>query len=310
MTPDLVARRLSARPGRPADGNGSASIGFPPHAVVSRLADQVLQFLLPGLTQDSGTSPPDLELSGRLIRYGPEAGVERQLRNFEVELHAALVRCFAATGEPQPERRASVVTAAMVPELPELREALWLDAQAAFQADPSVHSVAEAIHCLPGLTALALQRFAHALYVLGAPVLPRLLTEVGHARTGCDIHPGARIGRSFFIDHATGVVIGETATIGRNVRIYHGVTLGAKSFDRDQSGALRRGTKRHPDIEDDVTIYAHATILGGDTRIGAGSIIGSNVWLTRSVPPRSVAFITGAHVIIQPREMAGGDWQI
>lgn len=310
MTPDLIARRLSARTGRTADGNGSASIGFPPHAVVARLADQVLEFLLPGLAQDNGTSPPDLELSGRLIRFGPEAGVERRLRNFELELHAALVRCFAATGEPHPERRASIVTAAALPELPELRETLWLDAQAAFNADPSVHSVTEAIHCLPGLTAIALQRFAHALYVLGAPVLPRMLTEVGHSRTGCDIHPGARIGRSFFIDHATGVVIGETATIGRNVRIYHGVTLGAKSFDRDQSGALHRGTKRHPDVEDDVTIYAHATILGGDTRIGAGSIIGSNVWLTRSVPPRSVAFITGAHVIIQPRETAGGDWQI
>jgi serine O-acetyltransferase len=310
MTPDLVARRLSARPDRPADGNCVAPIGFPSHAAISRLADQVLQLLLPGLWEGNTPAPPGSGPGMLPAHHGPEAGVERQLRNFEIELHAALVRCFAATGEPQPERRASIVTAAMLLALPELREALWLDAQAAFNADPSVHSVAEAIHCLPGLAAIAVQRFAHALYILGAPVLPRLLTEVGHARTGCDIHPGARIGRSFFIDHATGVVIGETATIGRNVRIYHGVTLGAKSFDRDQSGALRRGTKRHPDIEDDVTIYAHATILGGDTRIGAGSIIGSNVWLTRSVPPRSVAFITGAHVIIQPRETAGGDWQI
>lgn len=310
MPLDLITRRLTARPGGPADGHGLAPTGFPPHAAVSRLADQVLQLLFPGLV-DGGTPVPSEPSRGTLLaRYGPEAGVERQLRNFDVELHAALLRCFAAVGEPQPERRASVVTAAALPELPELRETLGLDAQSAFNADPSVHSVAEAIHCLPGLTAIALQRFAHVLHVLGAPVLPRMLTEAGHARTGCDIHPGARIGRSFFIDHATGVVIGETATIGNNVKIYHGVTLGAKSFDRDQTGALRRGTKRHPDIEDDVTIYAHATILGGDTRIGAGSVIGSNVWLTRSVPPRSVAFITGAHVIIQSREMAGTDWQI
>lgn len=310
MPLDLITRRLTAPPSRPTDRNRCTSIVFPPHTVVSRLADQVLQLLFPGLVE--GNSPG---LSGPgsgsvLARQGPWAGVERQLRNFEDVLHAALVRCFAASGEPQPERRASIVTAATLPELPELRETLGFDAQAAFNADPSVHSVAEAIHCLPGLTAIALHRFAHVLHVLGAPVLPRMLTEAGHARTGCDIHPGARIGRNFFIDHATGVVIGETATIGSNVKIYHGVTLGAKSFDRDQTGALRRGTKRHPDIEDDVTIYAHATILGGDTRIGAGSIIGSNVWLTRSVPPRSVAFITGAHVIIQPRETAGGDWQI
>ncbi|HYC70692.1 MAG TPA: serine O-acetyltransferase [Opitutaceae bacterium] len=301
MKPSTIARPPPPGPLRLVLDPGGHAPAPPPRPGIARLADQLLQLLYPGLLESIEPHGPE----------GPPAGESPELlRDFDLALCRALARCLALTAEPRPADRAADIAAAARSELPALRRLLLLDAQAAFNGDPSVHSVIEAIHCLPGLTAIALQRFAHVLHGLGAPVLPRLLTEAGHTRTGCDIHPGARIGRSFFIDHATGVVIGETATIGDNVKIYHGVTLGAKSFDRDQSGALVRGTKRHPDIEDDVTIYAHATILGGHTRIGAGSIIGANVWLAKSVPPGSVAYVTGGHVVVQPRTAAGSDWEI
>jgi serine O-acetyltransferase len=145
------------------------------------------------------------------------------------------------------------------------------------------------------------QRLAHELYRLGVPLLPRMLTEYAHERTGCDIHPGARLGTHFFIDHATGVVIGETATVGNHVKLYQGVTLGAKSFALDQEGNPIKGVKRHPELGDHVTVYAHATILGGDTRIGEHSIIGSNVWLLRSVPANSVAYFKGDHLVVRSR---------
>ena len=142
----------------------------------------------------------------------------------------------------------------------------------------------------PGLMAVATHRVAHVLYEEGVHLLPRVMSEYAHSRTGIDIHPGATIGRGFFIDHGTGVVIGETCVIGRNVKLYQGVTLGARSFQKDSEGRLVKGIKRHPNVEDDVIIYANATILGGDTVIGKGSIIGGNVWLAHSVPPGSRIF--------------------
>jgi serine O-acetyltransferase len=150
--------------------------------------------------------------------------------------------------------------------------------------------------------AISLQRFAHELYELKVPILPRMITEFGHERTGIDIHPGARIGTHFFIDHGTGVVIGETATIGSHVKLYQGVTLGAKSFEVDNQGNPVKGVKRHPDIGDNVTIYAHATILGGDTYIGANSVVGGNVWLLESVPANSIAYFKSDDLIIRPRQ--------
>jgi serine O-acetyltransferase len=169
--------------------------------------------------------------------------------------------------------------------LPELRGMLSGDVDAAFAGDPAAKSVEEIIFSYPGLKAISIYRFAHVLHELQVPILPRMLTEYAHTITGCDIHPGARIGPNFFIDHATGVVIGETSIIGANVRLYQGVTLGGIRFPRDESGQLIRDQKRHPTIEDDVVIYANATILGGDTIVGKGSVIGGNVWLTHSVPP-------------------------
>ena len=169
--------------------------------------------------------------------------------------------------------------------LPGIRNVLDLDVAAAFRGDPAAKSHHEIIFCYPGLEAITVYRVAHELLRLGVPYIPRMMAEVAHSKTGIDIHPGAQIGDSFFIDHGTGVVIGETCDIGTGVRIYQGVTLGALSFKKDADGELVRGTKRHPTLEDDVIVYANATILGGKTIVGARSVIGSNVWLTHSVAP-------------------------
>jgi serine O-acetyltransferase len=170
-------------------------------------------------------------------------------------------------------------------KIPKLRDLLADDVQAAYDGDPAAKSLDEIIFSYPGMLAITTYRVAHELHVQGVPLLPRIMTEYAHGITGIDIHPGATIGRSFFIDHGTGVVIGETCEIGDRVRIYQGVTLGALSVPKDGTGPSMRGRKRHPTIEDDVTIYAGATILGGETVIGKGSEIGGNVWLVESIPP-------------------------
>jgi serine O-acetyltransferase len=169
--------------------------------------------------------------------------------------------------------------------LPQVRSVLATDVLAAYDGDPAANSFDEIIFSYPSIYAVMVYRLAHELFQMGIPLIPRIMTEHAHHRTGIDIHPGTRIGSSFFIDHGTGVVIGGTAVIGNNVKLYQGVTLGAFSFDKDVTGNLIRNTKRHPTIGDDVVIYAGATILGGETVIGRGSVIGGNVWLTHSVPP-------------------------
>lgn len=170
----------------------------------------------------------------------------------------------------------------LIKELPEIRRIITLDVQALFKGDPAAKSNEEVIVSYPGLEAIIVYRLAHFLHINGIPVIPRIMSEYVHGKTGIDIHPGATIGESFFIDHGTGIVIGETSVIGKNVKIYQGVTLGALSVEKNLSD-----TKRHPTVEDDVTIYANATILGGKTIIGQGSVIGGNTWITASVPPRS-----------------------
>ena len=184
------------------------------------------------------------------------------------------------------EHRAVDIVDEFARRLPKVRKLLGSDARAAYEGDPAATSADEAIFCYPGITAITHQRLAHELYELGVPLIPRIITELAHSATGIDIHPGARIGGSFFIDHGTGVVIGETCIIGERVRLYQGVTLGAKSFPTDERGRPIKGRPRHPIVENDVTIYAGATILGRIT-IGRGSSIGGNVWLTRAVPPGS-----------------------
>ena len=182
--------------------------------------------------------------------------------------------------------RARAITRDFAASLPAIRALLVSDVQAALAGDPAATSVAEIMLCYPGTIAILYHRIAHCLQRLGVPFLARVAADIGHSLTGIDIHPGAQIGGSFFIDHGTGVVIGETAILGERVRLYQAVTLGAKRFPVDESGALVKGTPRHPIVEDDVVIYAGATILGRIT-VGAGSTIGGNVWLTQSVPPGS-----------------------
>ena len=207
---------------------------------------------------------------------------------------------------------ASGLVEALRAKLPKLAQLLATDLQAALKNDPAASGYEEILLSYPGVEAITVQRLAHELYLLKVPYLPRMMTEIAHSRTGIDIHPGASIDESFFIDHGTGVVIGETATIGKHVTLYHGVTLGAfnPTSRRDTGGELVRGmaNKRHPDIEDHVTIYAGATIIGGDTRIGHHSIIGGNVWLTHSVAPYSRVAMSEPELVIRTNTKES-DWE-
>ena len=187
-----------------------------------------------------------------------------------------------------PGKDAKAIVAQFVARLPEVKRLVETDVQAAYEGDPAATSPMEVVMAYPGLYAVTIHRLAHELYNLKVPIIPRIMSELAHSKTGIDIHPGATIGERFFIDHGTGVVVGETTVIGKNVKLYQGVTLGAKSFQKDpETGALVKGIKRHPNVEDNVVIYAGATILGGDTTIGHDSEIGGSVWLIESVPPNS-----------------------
>lgn len=189
------------------------------------------------------------------------------------------------------EAKGQAIAIKFMEQIPRIRAALASDVEAAYEGDPAVISRDEIIFCYPGLEAITVYRIAHELLRLGVPFIPRMMTEWAHKETGIDIHPGAKIGDHFFIDHGTGVVIGETCEIGERVKIYQGVTLGALSFPTDADGQLIRGQKRHPTIEDGVVIYANATILGGKTVIGSKSVIGSSVWITSSVAPKSTVVL-------------------
>ena len=219
----------------------------------------------------------DLLIEAMFPRYAAQVAptVER------LEQAAALLHtCLKLCGMPDPEQTVDALLGA----LPEVRRQLDTDLTAAYQGDPAARSVDEIILCYPAFPAIAAYRLAHVLYRAGAPLLPRMMTEYAHRQTGIDIHPGASLGDYFFIDHGTGVVIGETTTIGQHVKLYQHVTLGAKSFELAEDGTPVKGVKRHPDIGDRVVIYAGATVLGGSTHIGSDCIIGGSVWLTHSVP--------------------------
>ena len=214
--------------------------------------------------------------------YGPMGGGESGDPD---SLYAALQKEVALL---MPNADAPTVIAAFRARIPEVRRLLETDIAAAYEGDPAATSRMEVVMAYPGLYAVTVHRLAHELYVLKVPIIPRIMSEHAHSKTGIDIHPGATIGEHFFIDHGTGVVIGETTVIGRNVKLYQGVTLGALSFPKDEkTGMLMKGHKRHPNVEDNVVIYAGATILGGDTTIGHDSEIGGNVWLMSSIPPHS-----------------------
>ncbi len=213
----------------------------------------------------------------------------------EQYLHEAmghLKRCLEAVLTDDEEREA--VVAKLLAALPEIRRQLGTDLVAAYEGDPAAKSQDEVILCYPAFTAISTYRLAHVLYAEHVPLIPRVMTEYAHRLTGIDIHPGATIGDYFFIDHGTGVVIGETTTIGEHVKLYQHVTLGAKSFAVEEDGSLVKGIKRHPDIGDNVVIYAGATVLGGNTRIGSGCVIGGSVWLTHSVEPYKMVLARAA----------------
>jgi serine O-acetyltransferase len=227
--------------------------------------------------------------------------VDRLLQQIDRRLTAEIEKCLRFARTEAPATRARELATAFLAQFPGVRAIITTDIEAAYAGDPAARSIEEIILAYPCVLAISLQRLAHVLYRLQIPLLPRMLTEFAHERTGCDIHPGAQLGSHCFIDHGTGVVIGETATVGAHVKLYQGVTLGAKSFEVDNDGNPIKGVKRHPDIGDHVTIYAHATILGGDTKVGAHSIIGSNVWLLRSIPADSVAYFKGDNLIVRSR---------
>src|SRR5687768_9203163 len=265
-------------------------VNLPSQASVNQLATDCMHLLFPGYFEETPLTVRELP-----------ALVEQLLARIDRRLATEVEKCLRFAKTPEPAAKAREIATDFLAQFPELRKIIKTDVDAAFAGDPAARSVEEIILAYPCVLVISLQRLAHVLYNLKVPLLPRMLTEYGHERTGCDIHPGAQLGTHFFIDHGTGVVIGETATVGAHVKLYQGVTLGAKSFEVDDDGRPIKGVKRHPDIGDHVTIYAHATILGGDTNVGKHSIIGSNVWLMRSIPNDSVAYFKGDNLVVRSR---------
>jgi serine O-acetyltransferase len=271
-----ASQKLSFHPYCPKN----CKIDLPSRSECIDLVQQLRSLLFPGFFRLTEFSD-----EGMIFHVG--AALDRVAIGFKEQIRRGF--CFLCGGEGDLQKcsnRAEEITGEFIKRIPDVMLLLIEDVQAAFEGDPAAQSPSETIFCYPGIYAITNHRMAHELYRLGVPVIPRIISENAHSITGIDIHPGAKIGRRFFIDHGTGVVIGETAVIGERVRIYQGVTLGAKSFPLDEKGNPIKGIDRHPIIEDDVVIYAGATILGRIT-VGARSVIGGNVWLTNSVPPDS-----------------------
>ena len=280
-------------------------VNLPSQDVVSELARNFMHVLFPGYFEQTSLAQKDVP-----------AWLDRLLAKIDQRLTTEVEKSLRFAKDPDPTASARRIANEVLTQLPDVRRVVQTDVNAAYTGDPAARSIEEIIVAYPCVLAISLQRIAHVLYQLKVPLLPRMLTEYGHERTGVDIHPGANIGTHFFIDHGAGVVIGETAFIGNHVKLYQGVTLGAKSFEVDGAGHPVKGGKRHPGIGDHVTIYAHATILGGDTLIGAHSVIGGNVWLLESVPPHSIAYYKGDDLVIRPRQKKesmvedAGEWMI
>lgn len=281
--------------------NRSSTGGVPDRASVAQLCDLMLHVMFPGFFAGGVAVDPQ----------GPS--LRRLVSDLEDDLHRQLLRAYRfhgdCMGQAANDPLASVdeVLARFLEQLPGIRQLLASDVTAAYENDPAAPSAEAIIVSYPCIEAIAVQRLAHRLYQLCVPFLPRMMTEIAHSRTGIDMHPGAKIGDHFFIDHGTGVVVGETTTIGSHVVLYHGVTLGAFNPTlRNEAGELERGqdNKRHPDLEDHVTVYPGATILGGDTRIGHHSIIGGNAWVTRSVAPWSTVTMADPELRIRQKHQA------
>ena len=253
---------------------------MPSVEILKDIIEELRSILFPGYFGRS-------EIKPETMNYYVGAALDRVSRFLSEQIKRGF--CFECSEDVTKQceecaEEALEITGKFISGLSGIRCLLAIDAAAAYEGDPAAKSLGETIFCYPSLRALCNYRIAHALFTLGVPLIPRIITELAHSETGIDIHPGAQIGKKFFMDHGTGIVIGETSIIGRNVRIYQGVTLGAKSFTLDENGRPVKGILRHPVVEDDVIIYSGATILGRVT-IGKGAVIGGNVWLTRDVPP-------------------------
>ncbi|HEY5895399.1 MAG TPA: serine O-acetyltransferase EpsC [Chthoniobacterales bacterium] len=268
---------------------------LPTKDAIEDICEDLLRLAFPGYLDASAV------LSSELESY-TERRVARVAERLKVEACKSL-----RLAEPDcPDARSISIVENFFDRLPAIRQLLRTDVEAAYEGDPAAPNFDEIILAYPCVETIAIQRMAHVLYRTKLPLIPRMMTEWAHSRTGIDIHPGAQIGSHFFIDHGTGVVIGETTRIGSHVKLYHGVTLGAKSFQKDEQGHILKGGKRHPDVEDNVTIYPNATILGGDTVIGEHSTIGGNVFLTHSIPPNSLVYPQEIHHrIIEKRRPPG-----
>ena len=277
--------------------NRSECGNLPSKRRIALVCSQLLQLLFPGYHDEEPVAADELEMitAERIVDLIQilEKEVRKSLRL------RGITGAFMSTdenngtdrGEPEDTSgKAHALVCRFLAELPRVRELLRTDVEAAYEGDPAAKNFDEILLAYPCIETIAIQRCAHVLYEEDTPLIPRIMTEWAHSLTGIDIHPGARIGSHFFIDHGTGVVIGETCVIGNRVKLYHGVTLGARNFPKDAQGRLVKGTKRHPNVEDGVIIYPNATVLGGETTIGEKSTIGANVFLRETVPPHS--FVT------------------
>jgi serine O-acetyltransferase len=252
---------------------------LPSKKAIEALCNELLHLLFPGFFSEEAVSTEELPAAAQEI-------IDQIAHELEEAIAVSLrIKERAENDTKSLRSEAIAITERFFAGIPQVRALLKTDVEAAYAGDPAARSLEEIVLAYPGLEALAIQRVAHLLYKKSVPLLPRMMTEWAHSRTGIDIHPGASIGSHFFIDHGTGVVIGETCVIGNRVKLYHGVTLGARSFQKDEHGEIIKGTRRHPHVEDDVVIYPNGIILGGDTVIGARSTIGANVFLMKSIPP-------------------------
>jgi serine O-acetyltransferase len=266
-----------------------AATALPSTDAVIGLTQDLQDLLFPGLRRSDSTAVAQTAADYTVRLSAAAVGLQQQVGLALRHVRQATLRLHEEQSVLQ--RDAERLVAGFLQRLPDLHGLLLSDVEAAFEKDPAARTRDEIVLCYPGIQAISVYRLAHELLLLGVPYLPRMMTEWAHRETGIDIHPGAEIGSAFFIDHGTGVVIGETCRIGEGVTLYQGVTLGAWSFPRDEEGQLIRGARRHPTLEDRVTVYSNATILGGTTVVGAGSQIGSSVSLNRSVPPNTIVTI-------------------
>lgn len=270
---------------------------LPNKEAIATVLAEVIEILFPGYRRRDRLNVSNIEYYvGNLV----DEIFETLSQQISRALCADPTKCDTARRD-ETIRRGEEITLAFLRRIPEIRLRLTMDAEAAIKGDPACKSTDEVVFCYPGFDAIVVYRVARALWELGVPLIPRMMTEIAHSRTGVDIHPGAKIGDHFFIDHGTGVVVGETCEIGNWVKLYQGVTLGALSFKRDDKGELVRNTKRHPTLEDNVVVYANATILGGDVVVGQGSTIGSSVWITESVAPNSTIIIEEPKLVTRTR---------